>query len=314
MNETKRSHRLSIRAWPWLIVLAAALAAPAVLAAGQAGPDNRTLPVRWEELTAPDFIKAVAASGATCVLPIGILEKHGAHLPLGTDLIDVRELCLRAAGKEYAIVFPAYYVGQIFEARHQPGTVAYSLPTMLSLLQETCDELGRNGIRKVLIVNGHGGNTQFLQFFCQSQLASRKDYVVYLFDPSDDQAMREQLDKMRKTNLDGHAGEEETSEMLAHRPDLVHMDRAEEQSGEDLGRLAGLKHAYTGIWWYASQPEHYRGYGSAGTKAFGELILKLESNLLAETILSVKQDTVAPALQREFFDKADHPLTTRQGR
>ena len=55
--------------------------------------------------------------------------------------------------------------------------------------------------------------------------------------------------------------------MLAHRPDLVHMDRAEDQSGEDQKRLSHLKHAYTGIWWYASQPNHYRGYGAAGNRS-----------------------------------------------
>jgi creatinine amidohydrolase len=256
----------------------------------------------------------VAKGQATCLVPLGIMEKHGAHLPLGTDLIDVRELCLRGAAKEYSNVFPEYFVGQIFEARHQPGTMAYSLPTMLTLLQETCDELGRNGVKKIILVNGHGGNDQFLHFFCQSQLASRKDYVVYLFDTSDDSRLEDLLDKMRKTTLDGHAGEQETSTMLAHRPDLVHLERADEQSGEDLKRLSGLRHAYTGIWWYASQPEHYRGYGSAGNKEFGEAILSLKADLLAEMIRSVKDDRVAPALHREFFDKAEKPLETRQGK
>jgi creatinine amidohydrolase len=295
-----------------------ALAALAVVLAGQAAfgqaAKPNSLPIRYEELTSPDFIQAVTKSEATCVVPLGILEKHGPHLPLGTDLLDVREVALRAAGKEYSIVFPAYYVGQIFEAKNQPGTVAYSPRLMFDVLQETCDELGRNGIKKIILVNGHGGNTQFLQYFCQCQLGARRDYVVYLFDPSDDTTMDEALKKLRKTTLDGHAGEEETSSMLAHRPDLVHMDRAAEQSGEDLDRLAALKHAYTGIWWYAKQPNHYRGYGSAGNKAFGELALKLESDLLAEMILSVKKDTVAPRLQKEFFDATVNPLTTKQGK
>ncbi len=304
-----------------IMVLAAAVACLGIAAAAaqQAakapanGPGNG-LPVRYEELTAGDFSKALAASGGTCIVPIGILEKHGPHLPLGTDLLDVRELALRAAGKEYSIVFPEYYVGQIFEAQHQPGTIAYSVRLMTDMLQETCDQLGRNGVAKIILVNGHGGNTQFLQFFCQSQLASRRSYVVYLFDPSDDESMSKELDKIRKTTLDGHAGESETSSMLAHRPDLVHMDRADQQSGEDLQRLSALKHAYTGIWWYASQPEHYRGYGTAGNKEFGDLALKLESDLLAETIRSVKADTVAPALQKEFYDKSERPLETKQGK
>jgi creatinine amidohydrolase len=270
------------------------------------------LAVRYEELTAPDFIQAVARSQSTCIIPVGILEKHGPHLPLGTDLIDCREVSLRAAKKEYTIVFPEYYFGQIFEAQHQPGTIAYSERIMFDLLQETCDQLARNGIKKIILVNGHGGNDEFLHYFCQCQLATKRDYLVYLFNPSDDQAMEDQLKKLRKTTVDGHAGEEETSTMLAHRPDLVHLDRANLESGEDQKRLAGLKHAYTGIWWYAGQPNHYRGDGSFGNKELGELALSLESGLLVEMIKSVKADKVGPELQREFFEKAGKPLATKQ--
>lgn len=270
------------------------------------------LSVHYEELTALEFSQALAQSESTCVIPVGILEKHGPHLPLGTDLIDCREVALRAAKQEYTIIFPAYYVGQIFEAKHQPGTIAYSSAMMLSLLQETCDELGRNGITKIILLNGHGGNESFLRFFCQSQLASRKDYAVYLFDPTDDDSMEAALKKLRKTTVDGHAGEEETSVMLAHRPELAHLERARQQSGEDQKRLANLKHAYTGIWWYAGQPNHYRGDGSAGNKELGEMALNLEAGLLAEMIRSVKKDTVTLELQKQFYKDSETPLKTKQ--
>jgi creatinine amidohydrolase len=270
------------------------------------------LSIRYEELTAPDFVRAVARSASTCVIPIGILEKHGPHLPLGTDLLDCREVSLRAAKREYTIVFPEYYVGQIFEAKHQPGTIAYSTHLMLDLLQETCDELARNGVKKVILVNGHGGSEQFLQYFCQVQLAHKKDYAVFLFDPAGDPAREEKIKKLRRTTLDGHAGEEETSTMLAHLPDLVRLDRAADESGEDQRRLAGLKHAYTGIWWYASQPNHYRGVGSAGNKELGEALLELETDLLVEMLKSVKADTKTLELQRMFFEGADKPLETKQ--
>jgi creatinine amidohydrolase len=270
------------------------------------------LSVHYEELTAPDFVQAVVKSESTCLIPLGILEKHGPHLPLGTDLIDCREVALRAAKQEYTIIYPAYYVGQIFEAKHQPGTVAYSTWMMLEFLQETCDELGRNGIKKIILLSGHGGNEHFLRFFCQSQLASKKDYAVYLFDPSEDSSSEAAIAKLRKTTLDGHAGEEETSTMLAHRPDLVHMDKANLQSGEDQKRLVNLKHAYTGIWWYASQPNHYRGYGSYGNKELGEMAINSEVGLLAEMIRSVKQDTVTLELQNQFFKDSETPLKTKQ--
>ncbi len=64
------------------------------------------LPSRWDELTASDWPKAQEKAAYTCILPIGILEKHGPHLPMGSDLIHVRELAARAAKQEYAVVFP----------------------------------------------------------------------------------------------------------------------------------------------------------------------------------------------------------------
>jgi creatinine amidohydrolase len=296
----------------FLLAVSAVFLFAAASASQEAAKAEAVLSVHYEELTAPDFIQAVAKSEGTCVIPLGIIEKHGPHLPLGTDLLDCREVALRAARQEYTIIYPPYYVGQIFEAKHQPGTIAYSSRMMLDLLQETCDELGRNGITKIILLNGHGGNEYFLRFFCQAQLASRKTYAVYLFDPAEDEAREAALKKLRKTTLDGHAGEEETSTMLAHRPDLVHLDRANQQSGEDQKRLANLKHAYTGIWWYASQPNHYRGDGSYGNKELGETVLNMEAGLLAEMIRSVKRDTVTLELQNRFFDDSMTPLKTKQ--
>ncbi|HEY3939900.1 MAG TPA: creatininase family protein, partial [Bryobacteraceae bacterium] len=106
------------------------------------------LPVKWEELTAADFAAGIQKSQGTCLLPFGIIEKHGPQLPLGTDLINVRYVSEHAAEQEYAVVFPPYFYGQIFEARHQPGTLAYSAALQLELLQATTDEMARNGCKK----------------------------------------------------------------------------------------------------------------------------------------------------------------------
>src|ERR1044071_1044087 len=128
------------------------------LAVSGFGSAQEKLSVRWEELTAPDFIQAMQKSQGTCLLPIGILEKHGPHLPIGNDLVNARYAALHAAGQEYTIVFPEYYFGQIAEAKHEPGTISYSHEMQLALLQETTDEMARNGCKKIIIVNGHGGN------------------------------------------------------------------------------------------------------------------------------------------------------------
>ena len=277
-------------------------------AAGPAGAPA----VRWEELTAPAFVRAVERSSSTVVIPLGIVEKHGPHLPLGTDLINIREVALRAAAEEYTIVFPAHFVGQIFEARHQPGTLAYSERLMWDLLQETLDEIARNGIKKIILVNGHGGNNSFLPFFCQAQLARRRDYAVYLYQPATDPEEDAEVRKLRKTEMDMHGGEVETSTMLAHRPDLVELSQAGAQSGDDQARIEGLNDAYTAIWWYARFPHHYAGDARTATRELGELVLAAQAKQLATMIRAVKADTRVLELQQRFFNEAERPLKTPQ--
>lgn len=265
---------------------------------------------KWEELTGADFIAAIHQSQGVCVLPFGIIEKHGPHLPLGTDLLDVRFAVMNAVKQEYAVVFPEYYFGQIFEAQQQPGTVAYSLGTQLTLLQETVKEMARNGCKKVIIVNGHGGNESLLPLFAQAQLASARDYVVYVFGlPDKNVPGRPAL----KTKVDMHAGETETSLMLVARPDLVHMDRATEESGADQQRLSALPGSvYTGIWWYARFPNHYSGEGAAGNNELGEFDQKAWSRQIVEAIKAIKADQESLKLQNQFFEDAQHPLETKQ--
>jgi creatinine amidohydrolase len=268
----------------------------------------QSLNVHWEELTASDFQKALVQSQSTCVLPFGIVEKHGPHLPLGTDLINVRWAAEHGAQQEYAVVFPAYYFGQIFEARQEPGTLAYSAKLQLELLQETTDEMSRNGCKKVLIVNGHGGNNSLLPYFAQTQLAARHDYVVYVMGLPTYPPGRPPL----KTQVDSHAGESETSHMMVVRPDLVRMDQAKAESGRDQNRLDLPRGIYTGIWWYAKFPDHYAGDGSAATRELGEFDMNAWAKSVADSIRAVKADQVAPRLQQEFFDKTAQPLNTKQ--
>lgn len=269
---------------------------------------SQSLSTKWEELTAGDFVKAIQQSKGVCVLPFGIIEKHGPQLPLGTDLINVRYLSQHAAEQEYAVVFPEYYFGQIFEARHEPGTLAYSSHLQLELLQETTDEMARNGCRKILIANGHGGNDSLLPFFAQSQLASPHEYVVYVYSHGGFPPGRPPL----KSKTDAHAGESETAHTMISRPDLVHLDRAATESGADQNREDLPPGVYTGIWWYAKFPNHYAGDGSLATKELGEFDMKASVANLANTIRAIKADSVSPRLQDEFFNKAKQPQATAQ--
>ncbi|MFZ1929492.1 MAG: creatininase family protein [Candidatus Sulfotelmatobacter sp.] len=285
-----------------LMILCASLLAP-----GQAVTPPAKLSVHWEELTAADFREGIHRSQETCLLPFGILEKHGPHLPLGTDLLDVRYAALHAAEKEYAVVFPEYYFGQIAEARHEPGTIAYSREMQLALLQETTDEMARNGCKKVIVVNGHGGNEYLLPYFAQTQLDKPHDYVVYVFDKRSPDSGGPQ----KKTSIDMHAGESETSKMMIARPDLVHIDRANRESGADQHRQNLPEGVYTGIWWYARFPNHYSGDGSAATVELGKFQMDWWIDAVVKTIRAVKADEVSLKLQNEFYEKSKHPLDTQ---
>ena len=271
---------------------------------------NEKLAYKWNELTAPDFVKALELSDGICLLPAGIMEKHGPHLPLSTDLILSREIASRAAELEYALVFPEFYFGQIYEAKHQPGTVAYSTELVWKMLEESCEEMSRNGIKKIIIVNGHGGNNNLFSYFCQAQLAKRKDYTVVFFQPND-RELDAEVSKLRKTDYGGHADEEETSMMYAVRPDLVHAEHASSQSGRDQERL-NIPQGYTGIWWYASFPNHYAGDGSNPNNTIGEMIFKSRAEQLAELIKFLKEDDSASKLQQKFYEQAENPLETEQ--
>jgi creatinine amidohydrolase len=305
MLKTTRTYRRRTSSVPIFVLLFIAFSSLHSLHAQAASPAN--LSVHWEELTASDFREGIHRSQGTCLLPFGILEKHGPHLPLGTDLLDVRYAALHAAEQEYAVVFPEYYFGQIAEAKHEPGTIAYSRTMQLALLQETTDEMARNGCKKVLIVNGHGGNDSLLPFFAQTQIDKPHDYVVYIFD---ERTPREG-GPAKKTKIDMHAGESETSKMMISRPDTVHLDRATNESGADQARQKIPQDVYTGIWWYTRFPNHYSGDGSVATKELGEFQMKWWIDSVVKAIRAVKADDVSLKLQKEFFEKSTHPLDTQ---
>ncbi|MGE5053675.1 MAG: creatininase family protein [Acidobacteriota bacterium] len=267
------------------------------------------LSVHWEELTAADFREGIQRSQGTCLLPFGIIEKHGPHLPLGTDLLDVRYAALHAAEQEYVVVFPEYYFGQIAEAKHQPGTMSYSRGIQLALLQETTDEMARNGCKKVLIVNGHGGNNSLLPYFAQTQLEKPHDYVVYVFNELEPSGKG---GPPMKSSMDMHGGERETSNMLIARPDLVHIDRATSESGADQARQKLPENVYTAIWWYTRFPNHYAGEGAPANKELGQYQMNWWIDAIKKAIQAVKADDVSPKLQKEFFEKSTHPLDTQQ--
>jgi creatinine amidohydrolase len=266
---------------------------------------SQTLPSRWDELTASDWEMALLKSDSTCILPIGILEKHGPHGPIGSDLIKVRQWSARATKKEYAVVFPDYFYGQINEAKQQYGTFSLPSSLVMELLEATCKEIGRNGFKKIIIVNGHGGNPQMIRYFIQNQLEKKRDYAVYFFDPKTPKDVAEKASQLRKSEakFDMHGGENETSSLLYLRPDLVKLDKSTSESGENQNRLQLSNDLYTAIWWYAAYPNHYAGKAEVSSIELGKLLTDSIIESLANAIKAVKEDKQTLKLQDEYFSK-----------
>ena len=258
-------------------------------------------------MTAPEFEKARKDTGV-CVLSIGCIEKHFDHLPLGTDFLNGHAICCMAAEKEPAVVFPPYYFGQINEARCFPGTVALGPVLLMQLLSAVCGEISRNGFGKIIFYSAHGGNHDMLPFFCQTMLSDRNDYVVYV--PGGPPVLwpegrRKEWEAVRETPRHGHACECETSISLANHPELVKMDAVDGRTADPLGRLDHIPLGTVTGRWYADHPDHYAGDASAATAEKGVKLRQLEVDSLAEYIAAVKNDQVAPALLKEFYDRCD---------
>ncbi|TCZ57801.1 creatininase family protein [Roseicella aquatilis] len=116
--------------------------------------------LRWERMTGPE-LKALAARDALVVLPIGSLEQHGPHLPVWTDSLCAHEIALRgaaAAGDLPVVVLPPMWMG--LSEHHLPfgGTITLDHATFHAVLRCVVRSLLADGFRRLLIVNGHGGN------------------------------------------------------------------------------------------------------------------------------------------------------------
>jgi creatinine amidohydrolase len=267
--------------------------------------------MNWENITGDQFPKMVEEVKGVCLLPLSCIERHAHHLPLGTDMFIACALCERAAELEPAIVHPNFIFTQILEARHYPGTIAIDPLLTVKLLENVCREIARNGLKKIVIVNGHGGNDNLIHYFAQIQLASRRDYVVYIAEPHYSSEDQKELAAQWESKVDGHAGERETSAILAIHPELV--DKAALKSGTEgmpQDRLKSLRERGVdmGIWWYADHPTHYCGDGTKGTAQKGDRMLNAHAKALAETVKLIKEDKETKRLQDEFFSKTNLPV------
>ena len=263
----------------------------------------------WEQLNVKQF--GEAAKEGVCIIPIGVLEKHGNHLPLGTDMYTSTAICTAAAKIAPAVVFPYYFFGQISEGRHYAGTIAISHSLMMENLLAICDEIARNGMEKILILSGHGGNNYFLPFFAQEMPRLARDYQVYTgFAAGLTEPQRDVIRKKAGYNdLGQHAGLCETALMMYLQPDLIQNEAQNPQEGVNLSRMAQVKEAnlFTGFNWYADFPNHYAGDHSRATSALGKEIFDMMVENTVKKIQAVKADNESFVFISEYADLAKAP-------
>ena len=263
--------------------------------------------MNWRELTSERFPDAVKEADGLCLLPFGVVERHAAHLPLGTDQMVADETARQAAEREPAIVFPSYWFGQIFTARHYPGTICFGREMLFNVLEAVCDEIARNGLDKILIVNGHGGNTALLHCFVRSMLDEPRDYVVYASNTYElDDEVEQRWREMRDTTEGGHAGEAETSIMLHLFPETVRMeDVTDPADGHTRHMQAHLEGLDNPVGWYARYPTHYAGDARPADAEKGKFLFDAHVERLVRQMRAVKADDVTPRLMGDFYEASE---------
>lgn len=259
--------------------------------------------MEWSKLTAKELKKEAEETGV-CLLAMGVLEKHGEHLPLGTDYLNAYKLAVKAARKEPAVVFPPFYFGQVYEARCFPGAVTLEPELLHKIVQGVLDEIGRNGFEKIVILNGHGGNNNFIKFLAQAQLWEEKNYSLYL--PINWQFISsEKRKEILDTEIYGHAGEYETSISLANHEELVKKEKIPKKLYEPQKRMKDLPPTFTGVHWYSDFPEHYVGDAGQASRKKGEALIEIMTGNLIDYIKAVKKDKVVAGLEKEFFQRVE---------
>jgi creatinine amidohydrolase len=151
----------------------------------------------------------------SAIIPVGSLEQHGQHLPVSTDCLIAEHISIKVSQRLEYFMFPVVPYGVSFE--HSPMfNVSVRDSTLSNILCDICISIAHLGIKKIVIINGHHGNMGVLQYVSQNTFEKMpRDSAVHVINYWS--FMNQVFD---------HAGEVETSILLAIRPDLVKMDRA----------------------------------------------------------------------------------------
>ena len=221
--------------------------------------------MKWENLREEEFQSAIEASGGLCVMALGCLEKHGQHLPVGTDSLWGGKLVELAAERAGVVMFPTtMWLGDVMSshgvddpaAMGKCGFIGINPHTLVTVLEELCDEIARNGFRKILLCNAHGGNRGLIAHFLRAQCYKKKGYATMACQSFEDCSIFNPANMLKRIEKDpeyfsmlteediatlrkfaepgtafGHACLGETMLIYGTYPELVATDRYDAESG-----------------------------------------------------------------------------------
>ncbi|MBQ4527280.1 MAG: creatininase family protein [Clostridia bacterium] len=276
----------------------------------------------WENLREEEFKEAIEKSNGVCIVPVGCLEKHGQHLPVGCDTIIGAGVCEKAAELEYAVVFPTMFFGEKTGAGEFAGTVIFSAKLRWDILNETCKEIARNGFKKILLVSSHGGNGAMLGNFSRSVLYEKNDYMVFdtncgdhavdviaeegRYDYLTEEDRKYIRDFVESGKRWGHAGIRETSLTYAIKPETVRLDKITQEDGLSTHRFDEFSKmgVSTPFAWMANYPNSYGGDHHEGVnERIAKALFEHNAEVLAKRIKFLKEETISNEYQKEWAAK-----------
>ena len=286
--------------------------------------------MKWEYLREEEFKGAIEKSNGLCVMCLGCLEKHGQHLPVGTDSLKGDKIVELAAEKAGVVMFPTtMWLGDVSsshifenpEKTDKRGFIGMNPKTLLKVLEELCAEIARNGFNKILLCTSHGGNTGLVSLFHRSTFYDKKKYAVMSCKAYDfaGQLQPGNIAKIARENpeylpmiteedlktLDRFGDFKETMLVYGTYPDLVAPDRFDAVDGTSTGKLTFPKEfgISTYATWLANFPNVLSGYPSTGcTETIGQAAVKLSVDRLADIFEKVKNDNTPVEIMEEIYN------------
>jgi len=187
-------------------------------------------------------VKECSTSSSVVIIPIGSVEEHGSHLPLCTDSVQPEYVALEVAKKTGCLVAPPLRYGICDSTRGFPGTISIGFESLHTIARDLLEEFVRNGFRKILVLSGHAGQAHMTALRLaaqevvrhhQDESAEKECRIMVLSDYDFAYELRGNY----FSENDGHAGAIETSRVMAIRPDLVKIARADRKSSPKLPRF-----------------------------------------------------------------------------